>query len=196
MEDFKDFDWYPYLGHHKSAWEGHICYIYNQIQEWKPKTVVELGVYMGHSLASMAEGCRDAGLDTKLYGIDHFEGDEHSGRFGSNIENIARQALSIYPNVEIIKKTFNDALKDWEKREDTRIDLLHIDGRHFYEDIKEDFENWERFVPKGGHIILHDTQVTERNFGIKKYFAELKGRHLNWRFSERTSSHGLGIIEK
>ena len=193
MEDFK---WYPILGQHKSAWEGHILYIYNQIQEWKPKVVVELGVYLGHSLATMAEGCQDAKLDTKLYGIDHFEGDDHSGKFGANIEDIARKALGLYDNVTIIKKTFNEALKDWEEREDTQIDLLHIDGRHYYEDIKEDFENWERFVPKGGHIILHDTQVTERNFGIKKYFAELQQEHPKWEFSERTVSYGLGICTK
>ena len=193
---FEDFQWYKYLGDHKTAWEGHILYIYNQIQEWKPKIVVELGVYMGHSLASMAEGCSDAKLDTKLYGIDHFQGDEHSGIFGKDIEDIAMNCLSHYPNVTVIKKTFNEALVDWEAREDKSIDLLHIDGRHFYEDIKEDFENWSKFVPKGGHIILHDTQVTERNFGIGKYFSELKENHPDWKFSERTCSHGLGIIEK
>lgn len=193
---FEDFDWYKYLGKHKSAWEGHILYIYNQIQEWKPETVVELGVYLGHSLATMAEGCRDARLDTKLYGVDHFKGDEHSGIFGREIEDIATECLSTYPNITLIKKTFNDALVDWKKHKDKKIDLLHIDGRHFYEDIKEDFENWEVFVPKGGHIILHDTQVTERNFGIKKYFAELKELHPEWEFKERVESHGLGIITK
>lgn len=193
---FEEFDWYKYLGHHKSAWEGHLLYIYNQVQGWKPKTVVELGVYMGHSLSSMAEGCRDTGLDTKLYGVDHFKGDEHSGMFGKNIEDIATECLAIYPSVELIKKTFNEALEDWKKRKNTQIDLLHIDGRHFYEDIKEDFENWEGFVPKGGHIILHDTQVTERDFGVKKFFAELQEKHPKWEFSERTVSNGLGIICK
>jgi len=196
MNNFEVFDWYKQLGHHKTAWEGHILYIYNQIQEWKPKTVVELGVYLGHSLATMAEGCRDVGVDTKLYGVDHFQGDEHAGMFGPEIEQIAMGALNQYPNVTVIKKTFNEALKDWKQREDTTIDLLHIDGRHFYEDIKEDFGNWSVFVPEGGHIIMHDTQVTERNFGIKKYFAELQQTHPEWRFSERTESYGLGIISK
>ncbi len=190
------YSWFPYLGHHRSAWEGHINYIYNQIQEWKPNTVVELGVYLGHSLATMAEGCRDAGLDTKLYGIDHFMGDEHSGKFGTEIEDIATDVLARYPNVTLVKKSFNRALEDWEKREDKKIDLLHIDGRHFYEDVKEDFENWSKFVPKGGHIIMHDTQVTERDFGVKRFFAELQNDHPEWKFSERTVSHGLGIIEK
>lgn len=189
---FEEFSWFKYLGHHKSAWEGHILYIYNQIQEWKPKTVVELGVYLGHSLATMAEGCLDAGLDTKLYGVDHFKGDEHSGKFGADIEDIATKCLSEYPNVTLIKKSFNEALKDWEGD----IDLLHIDGRHFYEDVKEDFTNWGKFVPIGGHIIMHDSQETERGFGIKRFFEELQEQHPDWEFSERKESHGLAIVTK
>lgn len=193
---FEDFKWHKYLGGFKSAWEGHILYIYNQIPVWEPKTIVELGVYFGHSLATMAESCLDNKLDTQLYGIDHFMGDEHSGKFGSEVEDIATSCLSVYPNVTLIKKSFNRALEDWKKRDNTQIDLLHIDGRHFYEDIKEDFENWCRFVPKGGYIILHDTQVTSREFGVKKYFAELREKYPEWEFSERTVSNGLGIIQK
>ena len=189
---FEDFKWYKYLKGHPTAWEGHILYIYNQIPIWKPKTIVELGVYYGHSLATMAESCLDHKLDTKLYGIDHFMGDEHSGKFGTEVEDVATECLSQYPNVTLIKKSFNRALEGWDKP----IDLLHIDGRHFYEDIKEDFEGWSKFVPKGGHIILHDTQVTERGFGIKQYFAELREKYPDWEFSERTESYGLGIITK
>ena len=189
---FEHFRWYKDLGNHQTAWAGHILYIYNQLPIWKPKTVVELGVYYGHSLATMAESCEDHKLNTKLYGVDHFKGDDHSGQFGSDIESIATNCLSKYPDVTLIKKTFNEALKDWKGD----IDLLHIDGRHYYEDIKEDFTNWSKFVPIGGHIILHDTQVTERGFGVKKFFVELQEQHPDWEFSERTESHGLGIITK
>jgi predicted O-methyltransferase YrrM len=189
---FEDFKWYKHLGQHQTAWAGHILYIYNQIPEWKPKTIVELGVYLGHSLATMAESCLDNDLDTKLYGIDHFMGDEHSGKFGTEVEDIATKCLSEYPNVTLIKKSFNEALKDW----DGAIDLLHIDGRHFYDDIKEDFFNWAKFVPIGGHIIMHDSQETERGFGIKKFFEELQKQYPNWEYQERKESHGLAICTK
>jgi hypothetical protein len=119
-------------------------------------------------------------------------GDEHSGKFGTEVEDVATECLSQYPNVTLIKKSFNRALEDWGKP----IDLLHIDGRHFYEDIKEDFENWSKFVPDGGHIILHDTQETGSGFGVKRYFEELKEQYPSWDFSERKKSCGLGIITK
>jgi len=189
---FEDFKWFKHLGQYDTAWSGHILYIYNQIPIWKPKTIVELGVYLGHSLSTMAESCLDNNLDTKLYGIDHFQGDEHSGKFGKDIEEIATKCLSEYPNVTLIKKSFNEALKDWKGD----IDLLHIDGRHFYEDIKEDFTNWSKFVPIGGHIILHDSQETERGFGVKRFFEELQQEHPDWEFDERKESHGLAIICK
>ena len=172
---FEDFRWYKDLGNHQTAWAGHILYIYKQLPIWKPKTIVELGVYLGHSLATMAESCEDHNLGTKLYGIDHFVGDDHSGKFGSDIESIATNCLSKYPSVTLIKKTFNEALKDWKGD----IDLLHIDGRHYYEDIKEDFTNWSKFVPIGGHIILHDTQVTERDFGVKSSLGNYKSNTPN-----------------
>lgn len=191
-----DYRWFKYLGMHQTAWAGHIDYIFHEIQKWKPETVVELGVYLGHSLATMAEGCEKAGVNTQLYGIDHFMGDEHAGVFGTEIEDIATATLSTYPNVTLIKKSFNRALEDWEKRDNKQIDLLHIDGRHFYDDIKEDFNNWSKFVPKGGRIIMHDTQVTERNFGVKRFFEELQKDHPEWKFSERTESYGLGICTK
>lgn len=50
---FEDFKWYKHLGQHQTAWAGHILYIYNQIPIWKPKTIVELGVYLGHSLLTV-----------------------------------------------------------------------------------------------------------------------------------------------
>ena len=105
--NIEDLKWFDCLGSHQTAWEGHIIYIYNQIPKWKPKVVVELGVYLGHSLATMAESCLDHNLDTKLYGIDHFEGDEHAGSFGTTIEQTARECLSQYPNVVLIKNSFN-----------------------------------------------------------------------------------------
>lgn len=187
-----DFNWYKYIGKYPTAWEGHLLYIYNQIPEWKPETIVELGVHWGHSFFTMCESCLDHDMNTKLYGIDHWKGDEHAGKFDENVWDTVQEVAKEYPNATLIRKDFTKAHNEWDKP----IDLLHIDGRHFYGDIKEDFDNWSDFVPSGGHIILHDTQVTDRGFGIKKFFAELREQHPDWEFSERLNSNGLGIILK
>ena len=38
-----------------------------------------------------------------------------------------------------VRCTFAEALQHFP---DGSVDLLHIDGRHFYEDVKEDYESW------------------------------------------------------
>ncbi len=190
MGTLDNFEWYEYIGDKPTAWKGHLLWAYSEIPKISPEVIVELGVHWGHSLFMMAEGCQDAGLDTKLYGIDHWKGDEHAGEFTDEVYETAKECAKLYPNVKLIKKTFNEAWKDWDKD----IDLLHIDGRHLYEDIEEDFTNWAPHVKDGGYVWLHDTQVKDRGFGIYKYFNHLQRIYPEWDFDERFESAGLGII--
>lgn len=190
MGDYSNFEWYEYIGDKPTAWEGHLLWAYSELPKINPKTVVELGVHWGHSLFTMAESCQDHGTDTVLYGIDHWQGDEHAGKFTDEVYETAKACSKLYDNVKLIKKTFNDAWEEWDKD----IDLLHIDGRHLYKDIEEDFNNWAPHVKNGGYVWLHDTQVRERDFGIYKYFAKLKKDYPEWDFDERVTSNGLGII--
>jgi len=189
---FDNYEWYEYIGEYPTAWAGHINWAYAEVPKINPKVVVELGVHWGHSLFTIAESCEDHGINATLYGIDHWEGDIHAGKFDENVYQTAKDCAKNYPNVKLLKKTFNEAYENWDKG----IDLLHIDGRHLYEDIKEDFENWASLVKDGGTIWLHDTQVTERDFGVRKYFQELKRQYPKWEFTERLNSNGLGIIRK
>ena len=187
---FDNFEWYEYIGKYPTAWEGHLLWAYSEIPKINPKVVVELGVHWGHSLFTMAESCEDHSIDATLYGIDHWQGDEHAGKFTDEVYETAKKCSKLYSSVKLIKKTFNEAVEDWDKP----IDLLHIDGRHLYEDVKEDFENWVPMVKDGGWVWLHDTQVKSRNFGIYKYFKLLKKQHPDWEFSERFESKGLGLV--
>lgn len=192
-----EFEFSRVIGNQPTAWEGHLLYAYKLIQDRKPDVVVELGTHWGHSLFSMVEGANDMGLDTKFWAIDHWEGDEHAGKYDSEVYKAVQVTRELYPDIDIHlwKKTFNQAAKDWAKKA-TPIDILHIDGRHKYEDVKEDFENWEPFVKDGGLILLHDTQVRNRGFGIYKYWSELHKTHKEWYFDERFNSSGLGILLK
>ena len=36
------------------------------------------------------------------------------------------------------------------------IDLLFIDGHHIYEEVKQDINDWAKFIVKGGYLVLHD----------------------------------------
>jgi predicted O-methyltransferase YrrM len=49
------------------------------------------------------------------------------------------------------------ACQRWEDRGEL-LDFLFIDGDHRYEAVRQDFETWQRFVAKGGHILIHDSR--------------------------------------
>ena len=81
---------------------------------------------------------------------------------------------------------FTEISKIWN----TPIDILHIDGFHTYDAVKNDFTNWSKFVPEHGVVLFHDTSI--ESFGVKDFFRELSGGYkLNF-----VHSAGLGIYTK
>lgn len=93
-------------------------------------------------------------------------------------------------NVFFIKGYFDDVSKTWDKK----IDILHIDGDHRYECVKNDFETWSKFLSDDGVILLHDTCVEELNdikYGVKKFFEEIDLPKCTF-----THCFGLGVVSK
>ena len=170
-----------------SAWgdgntTGHVLFVDWLIDEMKPKVTVDLGIDYGYSLIAFAHN-----NPGKVYGIDGFEGDIWTGERNTYQEvnnHINNLQLN---NVTLIKGYFDDVVKTW----DTPIDLLHIDGFHSYEAVKNDYEKWSGFVPNSGVILFHDTDSHDSRFGVKQFFQEL-----NMPKHELLGFQGLGIVTK
>ena len=90
-------------------------------------------------------------------------------------------------NINFIKGYFNDVVKTWDKD----IDILHIDGSHDYDSVKEDYENWSPFVKDTGFILFHDTVSHPTSIG--KFFNEIGDGYSKINF---THSCGLGVASK
>jgi hypothetical protein len=69
--------------------------------------------------------------------------------------------------------------------------LLHIDGRHFYDDVKHDFTLWRPKLIQDAVVLFHDTNVREREFGVWKFFEEVAAQHPLFQFFH---GHGLGLL--
>ena len=168
-----------------SAWgdgnvQGHVLFVDWLIEEMKPKVTVDLGIDYVYSLIAFAHN-----NPGKVYGIDGFEGDEWTGS-RNTYDQVSGHVTNLQlNNVTLIKGFFDDVVKTW----DTKIDLLHIDGFHSYEAVKNDFEKWSGFVSDTGVILFHDTDSHDARFGVKQFFQELDmPKH------ELFGYQGLGIV--
>jgi len=171
-----------------TAWSGHRNFAEWLVKFLNPKVIVDLGVDYGFSTFSFA-----IPRIGHVYGVDNFVGDDFVGEHSSyqyNFVNMKREKLHLQDNVTLIKGDFNEVAETWDKK----IDILHIDGSHHYEDVKKDFETWSKFVSDNGIILMHDTCVEQyegKEYGVKKFFDELDMPKFTFEHS-----FGLGVVCK
>ena len=124
-----------------TSWHPHREFAFDLIKNHKPQTIVELGVHYGDSYFTLCQACEELELDTQLYGIDHWLGDEQAGLYGEEVfETVSSYNEEFYSEKSnLLRMDFEEALQRFE---DGSIDLLHIDGNHEYESVKKDFANW------------------------------------------------------
>ncbi|EKD69863.1 MAG: glycosyl transferase family 2 [uncultured bacterium] len=173
-----------------SAWIEHAPFAFWLISVINPNMFVELGTHQGYSYFAFCQAVQQLGFPTQCYAIDTWKGDEHSGLYGEEVFH----SVNTYNNQkyasfsQLMRSTFDDALEYFV---DKSIDILHIDGRHFYEDIKHDFEAWLPKLSDKAVVLFHDTNVKERHFGVFKLWEELYLLYPHFLFIH---GHGLGVL--
>jgi len=205
VNQFKTFNMNALFGHSRlltdiayhptfnSAWEGHIPFAFYLVETLRPGIIVELGVYQGCSLFSWAQACKKLDMNTKIIGIDTFEGDVHMGNFNkeelvTQIKDYAKENFDDQINIRV--DLFDNQLLEFK---DDSIDLLHLDGGHKYEEVKHDFETWFPKLSDHSVVLIHDTQVRFSEFGVHKFLNELRatGDYVIFDFLH---SYGLGVV--
>lgn len=185
-KDFEDYD---------TPWAGHIFFAYDLIRNLEPKNLVELGTFKGTSFYSFSQAVKDASLKTELFAVDTWEGDPQAGLlYGDKTYHFVIDILRKYygkQNTRLLRKTFLEASKEFKANS---IDVLHIDGLHTYEAVKEDYETWKGKVKDSGVIIFHDIKVAD--FAVWKVWEEAKKDNKEGTFIEFEHNFGLGVIFK
>lgn len=121
--------------------------MYGFIKDLKKDSVyLEVGVQYGRSLDFVRRNCV-----AEVYGIDITD-----EKFTEEVEGAT-----------FICKPSNEAVKDWTKQ----IDVLFIDGAHWYEGVKDDWNNFSPFVKSGGWVVFHDCDETSP--GVVQVFDEI-----------------------
>lgn len=175
-----------------NAWVGHLPFAAWLIQETSPKIFVELGTHSGNSYFSFCQSVVEAGISSKCYAVDTWQGDEHAGQYNEDVfaKVYAHHQENYAAFSRLLRMTFDDAVTYFA---DESIELLHIDGLHTYEAVRHDFETWLPKLAPRAVVMIHDTNVRERDFGVWKFWVELQERYPN--NLEFIHSHGLGVLQ-
>ncbi|MCB2106674.1 MAG: class I SAM-dependent methyltransferase [Rhodobacteraceae bacterium] len=174
----------------ESAWLDHAPFAFWLIGAAAPRTLVELGAHRGYSYFAFCQAVKAGGLATRCYAIDTWQGDEHAGFYDQDIfQRVWQHNESHYAAFSrLVQSTFDAAVGQFE---DGSIDLLHIDGRHYYDDVAHDFETWKPKLSDRAIVLFHDINVREREFGVAKLWSELSGYYPSFAFHH---GHGLGVL--
>jgi len=176
-----------------NAWAGHLPFAAWLVRALLPDVCVELGTHSGNSYFSFCQTVVEAGISTRCYAVDTWQGDEHAGLYGEGVFN----AVAAYHQEQhydgfsrLLRMTFDDAAGYFSA---ASVALLHIDGLHTYEAVRHDFETWLPKLAPGAVVLLHDTNVRERGFGVWKLWEELQAVYPN--NLTFVHSHGLGVLQ-
>ena len=181
--------WYPEF-FAQPAWLEHAPFAFWITRTLKPGTFVELGTHGGYSYFAFCQAVKNLRLNTRCYAIDTWKGDEHAGFYGEDVfQRVQHHNELHYASFSrLVRASFDEALPCFS---DQSVDLLHIDGRHFYEDVKHDFEAWRSKLSERAVVLFHDTNVRERDFGVFRLWEELAAQYPAFEFLH---GHGLGVL--
>jgi glycosyltransferase involved in cell wall biosynthesis len=172
-----------------SAWVEHAPFAFWLMDVLRPRNFVELGAQSGYSYFCFCQAVQRLRLGATCHAVDTWTGDEHAGFYSDEVfQSVARHNDRYSSFSTLLRTTFDDACRYFP---DKSVDLLHIDGRHSYDDVRHDFETWRAKLADDAIVLFHGANVRELGFGVWKLFDELKRDHATFEF---THGRGLGVL--
>jgi predicted O-methyltransferase YrrM len=130
------------------------------IAERTPRTVVEIGSYLGRSTVFLGHTVTRFGpSDARVVSIDPHTGDrqqlEGLGFARTSTLDLFRfivSAAGLQDRIDIRVATSDEAALDWTDE----IDLLFVDGWHSYDAVRSDIAHWTPFLTRQGLVCFDD----------------------------------------
>jgi len=171
------------------SWVGHLPFAFWLVAATRPRRYVELGVHTGNSYCAVAQAVIKYELDTECFGVDHWLGDVQAGLYGEDVYADLKGWHD--PRFGHFSRLLRMSFADGRAHiEDGSVDILHIDGLHTYEAVREDFETWQSKMSDRCIVLFHDTNVFQDGFGVCDFWQEIKARYPTFEF---LNSNGLGV---
>jgi predicted O-methyltransferase YrrM len=152
------------------GWNSHHPYLDRAIEEVRPRTVIEIGVWKGASVITMAESLRRHSLDGVIVAIDTWLGSEEHWDAPEFRADLSYEVG--YPKLyhKFVANLFDRNVQDLVvplpldsinafhviKKLNIRPELIHIDAGHDFRSATSDLEAWWPILPAGGVLIGDD----------------------------------------
>ena len=132
-------------------------------EEFKPKNILEIGVYRGQTLSLFSLLSNFFSLDSNIHGISPFtdSGDQVSIYLKNlnYLDDIKKNFLFFNLNIPNLHKGFSNDIEMLNIIASISWDLIYIDGNHDYEIAKSDFLACSYSLKIGGMLILDDSAL-------------------------------------
>lgn len=161
------------------GWDTGIAELYREVAEEceDGDILVELGVWLGRSIARLATYCKYKGKRPRIVGIDAFD-----GRGGTPVMRATAAALGgdIHDQVlyylrecgvaDMIELRRGDTAQAAADFADNSVAVVLVDAGHEYEDVRADIEAWAPKVRPGGLLAGHDASYPGVRDAVNEFF--------------------------
>lgn len=159
----------------------------------QPRNVLEVGTAHGGNLFLLTKIARD---NAKVISID-LPGGDFGGGYFSRKQMVYKKFATKNQKVFLIRGDSHDKKTLAEAQEilgQETIDLLFIDADHTYEGVKSDFEMYSALLQPGSIVGFHDiANSPEANYGVQKYWNEIKTKYRHQEIIADPDQKGYGI---
>ena len=132
------------------------------------KIVVEVGTFRGRSLACIAEKA------TIVYSVDTFKSHDNGQsqmQFYTTLKE-TQENLRGYDNVVFLPGESDDIAPTFPNES---VDMVFIDGFHYYEYVMKDIIFWYPKIKNGGVFAFHDNNYPCVSEACIKIFSKIEG---------------------
>lgn len=152
------------------GWGSDHPYLTRAIDELRPSLIVEVGVWKGGSVMTMANRLRELGLDGAVIAIDTWLGAYEHWLTGDWLSHLAFERG--YPTIfqtfraNIVAANLQDYVVPMPldsinaghvlRHHGMQADVIHIDGAHDYQAVLADLQQWWSLLRPGGVLIGDD----------------------------------------
>lgn len=171
------------------GWGSNGAVFENLVRQVKPRTIIEVGSFLGASATHMAELTRQLGLQTQILCVDDFRGwPGFLDRFKdltmingdvSLLYQFMQNVVAMNASGSVIPLPFStgsvlDSLCEWG----VYGDLIEVDAGHDFNSAWSDINRAYRILRPGGVLFGHDYFTSADNRGVRRavnLFAQLNG---------------------